>query len=91
MFRRKLTALLAMGVLLLVMVTPPLSAANRHASCQGAAHRNQTEPGAAGDFHKQFKNHNGDVAKEVARAGDRGQDKNNTGEVGPNYEICNPN
>jgi len=32
MFRRKLTALLTIGVLLLVIVTPAFGAANRHAS-----------------------------------------------------------
>ena len=94
MLSRRVAVLMAaagMAVMMLVMEAPAFGTANGHASCQGAAHSNQTEPGAAGDFHKLFKTHNGDVAKEVATAGERGQDKNNTGAVGPNFEICNPN
>jgi hypothetical protein len=86
--RKKLTVLLAIGILLLAMEAPAFGAANGHASCQGAGHSNQTEPGAAGDYHKQLKSENGDTAKRFARAGERGQDKTNIGVVGPNAQIC---
>ncbi len=87
--RRKLTALLAIGILLLAMEAPAFGVANGHASCQGAGHSNQTEPGAAGDWHKQLKSENGDNAKRFAQAGERPQDKNNnSGVVFPNGQAC---
>ncbi len=79
---------LVLAAMMLVAAMPAFGAANRHASCQGAGHSNQTEPGAAGDFHKQRKSQNGDIATLFARFGEQGQDRNTEGAVEPDGQGC---
>jgi hypothetical protein len=85
-----LTAIAVMTVMLAVGVAPAV--ANGHASCQGAAHSNQTEPGAAGSYHSTTARIapglNGRNASNFATFGPRGQDRNVTAELDPNGENC---
>ena len=79
-----------MAAMVVVMAIPAFAAANPHASCQGAVHSNQTEPGAAGDLHSSLgqSGFNGDVSKDLAQLGPQGKDRNTTGELGPNFVQC---
>jgi hypothetical protein len=85
-----LTAIAMMTVMLAVGVAPAV--ANGHASCQGAAHSNQTEPGAAGSLHSTTARIapglNGRDASHFATFGPGGKDRNVTGELDPNGENC---
>jgi hypothetical protein len=76
---------LVMGAMMVVMAIPAFGAANPHASCQGAAHSNQSEQGAAGDFHQQLahEGRNGQAAKFYATAGPQGQDRNTSAILTP--------
>jgi hypothetical protein len=77
-----------MAAMMLVTAMPAFGVANGHASCQGAGHSNQTEPGAAGDWHERLKSNNGEYAKLFARAGEQGQDRNTEGAVEPDGQGC---
>jgi hypothetical protein len=79
-----MTAMLAVSVALAV--------AKGHASCQGAAHSNQTEPGAAGTLHSTtariVPGLNGSEASYYATFGPRGQDRIFTGVLSPDGGAC---
>jgi hypothetical protein len=80
-----------MGAMVVAMAAPAFAAANPHASCQGAAHSNQFPgPGGAGDFHSFVgpTGFNGGIAREYAKQGPQGQDRNSLGAIGPQGELC---
>jgi len=56
-----------MAALMMVSALPVFGAANRHASCVGAGHSRQTEPGIAGVLHSARKGENGDSQSFFAR------------------------
>jgi hypothetical protein len=84
-----LTVALVMAAMMLVSAFPALAAANRHASCMGAGHSNQTEPGAAGDWHSRGgSSGQGDIAKSYARLVSPGPDRNTSGYIAPDEQSC---
>ena len=86
-----LSVVALMVVMLAMSVAPAFAEANRRASCQGAAHSDQTEPGAAGSYHSfvaQEPAVNGQVASFYARLGPQGQDRNVDGQLSPNGQGC---
>lgn len=86
---RRINSLLGMMAMVAASAMPAV-AASPHASCQGAAHSNQTEPGAAGDFHSALgqQGFNGVIASSTAQFGPQGQDRSTTGGLGSNFEFC---
>src|SRR3712207_8543066 len=72
-------------VMLAMSVAPAFAGANGRASCQGAAHSDQTEPGAAGSHHsfvaQQEPMVNGQVASFHTGLGPQEQDRNVDGQL----------
>jgi hypothetical protein len=90
-----LTVVSVMAALMMVSALPVFGAANRHASCVGAGHSRQTEPGVAGVLHSARKGENGDsqsfFARFVPGGGQGGHDRNTLGsEVNPTGQECGP-
>src|ERR671921_2685747 len=90
-----LTVVSVMAALLMVSAIPAFGAANRHASCVGAGHSRQTEPGIAGVLHSDLKGENGDWQSDYARfvpgGGQGGHDRFTLGSfVGPTGQACGP-
>jgi hypothetical protein len=83
------TVALVMAAMLALGAGPAFGAADGHASCQGAAHSNQTEQGAAGDFHGGHSGvSKGENAKSSATFGPQGQDRNISGSLSPSLGFC---
>ena len=81
-----------MAGMMAMSVVPAFAGANRRASCQGAVHSDQTEPGAAGSYHsfvsQQEPMVNGQVASFHAGLGPQGQDRNVDVKLSPNGQGC---
>jgi len=85
-----LTVALVMAAMSLAMALPAFAVANGHASCTGAASSNQTEPGAAGDFHSWAgqAGSNGDFSKVFARVAPPGPDRDTSGVQASEGRAC---
>jgi hypothetical protein len=88
-----LTVAALMAAMMAASAMPAFAGANKHASGQGGALSRQTEPGVAGDFHKNISQEDpgfvGDSAKIFAQFDDPGQnrDSSNCGNTG-SLQIC---
>ena len=88
-----LTVVSDMAALMMMSALPAFGAANRHASCVGAGHSRQTEPGVAGVLHSALKGENGDSQSSFARyvpgGGQGGHDRFTLGsQVDPTGQEC---
>jgi len=91
---RRLVAMImvAMAMAALPGAGPVFAQANSHASCVGAAHSNQVEPGEAGQFHRAAGSTfgvNGQISSHYAHfAPVPGQGRHTRGELSPGLISC---
>ena len=87
--RRTPTVLSVMALMVAMLAVPAFAAADPNASCVGTLHSNQTEPGAAGEFHGTLgpAGATGGAARFFAHEGTPGQ-RATTGALGPVGAFC---